>query len=98
MRHELTLGRVVVNQNGSRTFTERLSKTEDARTVPVPGPVMDALQEHLLLHAGAVCAGVDAPLLAAQIAVEQRMEPPRRQPRRRSRTSRTVPGEENGCS
>lgn len=53
LRHELTLGRVVVNQNGSRTFTERLSKTEDARTVPVPGAVMDALQEHLAVY----CAG-----------------------------------------
>jgi integrase len=45
-RSELVLGRVVVNQNGARTFTERLSKTEDARTVPVPQPVMEALQAH----------------------------------------------------
>ena len=50
MRHELTLGRVVVNQNGSRTFIERLSKTEDARTVPVPAPVMEALQEHVEVY------------------------------------------------
>jgi integrase len=47
LRHELTLGRVVVNQNGSRKFTERFSKTEDARTVPVPRPVMEALLEHV---------------------------------------------------
>lgn len=49
LRHKLTLGRVVVNQNGSHTFTERLSETQDARTVPVPGPVMDALPEHLVV-------------------------------------------------
>jgi integrase len=46
LRGEMVFGRVVVNQNGSRTFTERLSKTEDARTVPVPSPVMDARQAH----------------------------------------------------
>jgi len=45
---------VVVNQNGSLVFTERLSKTEDARTVPVPTPVMDVLGEHLKgYHSGA---------------------------------------------
>jgi len=54
LRRELTLGRVVVNQNGSLVFTERLSKTEDARTVPVPTPVMDVLGEHLKrYHSGA---------------------------------------------
>ena len=47
LRNELTLGRVVVNQNGSRTFIEQLSKTDDYRTVPVPRPVMDALTEHI---------------------------------------------------
>jgi len=41
-RSEVTFGRIVVNQNGSRTFTERFSKTEDVRTVPCPAPVMDA--------------------------------------------------------
>lgn len=46
-RKELTLGRVVVNQNGGRTFTEAMSKTEDARTIPVPSPVMDALIAHI---------------------------------------------------
>jgi site-specific recombinase XerD len=38
---------VVVNQNGTTTFTEAMSKTDDARTVPVPAPVMEALLEHL---------------------------------------------------
>src|SRR5437868_5645451 len=47
LRKEITLGRIVVNQNGSRTFTEKLSKTEDARTVPVPDPVTDMLFGHL---------------------------------------------------
>lgn len=47
LRHEITFGKVVVNQNGSRTFVERLSKTEDFRTIPVPQPVMDRLLEHL---------------------------------------------------
>ena len=40
LRHELTIGRVVVNQDGGRTHTERFSKTDDFRTVPVPQPVM----------------------------------------------------------
>jgi integrase len=47
LRKELTFGRVVVNQNGTTTFTEAMSKTDDARTVPVPAPVMEALLEHL---------------------------------------------------
>jgi integrase len=47
LRHELTFGRVVVNQNGSRTYTERFSKTDDCRTVPVPKPVMDELTRHV---------------------------------------------------
>ncbi len=47
LRHELTFGRIVVNQNGSRTYTERFSKTDDCRTVPVPKPVMDELTRHL---------------------------------------------------
>jgi integrase len=46
-RKELTFGRIVVNQNGGRTFTEKMSKTEDARTIPVPGDVMDALTKHI---------------------------------------------------
>jgi integrase len=53
LRRELTFGRVVVNQNGSQTFTERMSKTEDFRTVPVPAPVMDAIVAHLDMY----CAG-----------------------------------------
>lgn len=40
-------GRIVVNQNGNTTFTEAMSKTDDARTVPVQAPVTDALLEHL---------------------------------------------------
>ena len=47
LRKELTFGRVVINQNGTTTFTEAMSKTDDARTVPVPAPVMEALLEHL---------------------------------------------------
>jgi hypothetical protein len=35
LRQEATLGRVVVNQSCAKTFTEAMSKTEDARTVPV---------------------------------------------------------------
>jgi integrase len=50
LRKELTFGRVVVNQNGTHTFEEPMSKTEDARTVPVPTPVMDALLGHLRLY------------------------------------------------
>jgi integrase len=47
LRHEATFGRLVVNQNGSRTFTEIGSKTGDWRTVPVPEPVMDVLNAHI---------------------------------------------------
>ena len=36
LRQELTFGRVVINQNGSRTFIKTGSKTGDWRTVPVP--------------------------------------------------------------
>ena len=50
LRHEVTFGKVVVNQNGSRTYVERLSKTEDFRTIPVPQPVMDRLLEHLATY------------------------------------------------
>lgn len=46
-RHELTLGRQVINQNGSHTFTKTGSKTGDWRTIPVPSPVMAALTAHL---------------------------------------------------
>jgi len=51
LRKEITFGRLVVNQNGSHTFTEPMSKTEDVRTVPVPTPVMDMLIEHLRRYA-----------------------------------------------
>ena len=50
LRKELTFGRAVVNQNGNTTFIEKMSKTEDARTLPVPGPVMDVLLEHLRVY------------------------------------------------
>jgi integrase len=52
LRKEITFGRIVVNQNGGRTFTEKLSKTEDARTLPVPEPAMDMLIEHINQYAG----------------------------------------------
>jgi integrase len=47
LRQEATIGRVVVNQNGAKTFTEAMSKTEDARTVPVPDAVMTVLVDHI---------------------------------------------------
>jgi len=47
LRREITFGRQVINQNGSKTFTEVGSKTGDWRTVPVPRPVMDALAAHI---------------------------------------------------
>jgi integrase len=46
-RKEIAFGRVVVNQNGSHIYTENLSKTEDARVVPVPDEVMAALLAHI---------------------------------------------------
>ena len=47
LRREVTFGRLVVNQNGSTTFTERGSKTDDWRTVPAPRQVIDMLAEHI---------------------------------------------------
>ena len=47
LRREITFGRQVINQNGTNTFTEVGSKTDDWRTIPVPRPVMDALAEHI---------------------------------------------------
>jgi len=47
LRREVAFGRLVVNQNGSRTFTERGSKTDDWRTVPAPEPVIDMLAGHI---------------------------------------------------
>jgi hypothetical protein len=47
LRQEATLGRVVVSQNGATTFPEPMSKTEDARTVPVPDPVMTVRVDHI---------------------------------------------------
>jgi len=39
LRKEISFGRVIVNQNGSELFQERLNKTEEYRTIPVPGEV-----------------------------------------------------------
>lgn len=50
LQHEVTFGRVVVNQNGGRTFTEKGSKTGDWRVVPVPSPVMSELADHIATH------------------------------------------------
>jgi integrase len=47
LRREITFGRQVINQNGTHTFTEVGSKTDDWRTLPVPRPVMDALAAHI---------------------------------------------------
>jgi len=47
LRREVTFGRLVVNQNGSTTFVERGSKTDDWRTLPAPEPVIDVLAEHI---------------------------------------------------
>ena len=47
LRREVTFGRLVVNQNGSTTFVERGSKTDDWRTLPAPEPVIDMLAEHI---------------------------------------------------
>jgi integrase len=47
LRGEMAFGRVVVNQNGNHCFTEEMSKTDDARIVPVPAPVMVSLQKHI---------------------------------------------------
>jgi integrase len=47
LRKEIVFGRVVVNQNGSHTFTEQLSKTDEARVVPVPQLVLGVLLEHI---------------------------------------------------
>ncbi len=47
LRREFTFGRQVVNQNGSTTFIETGSKTDDWRTVPLPQTVMDVLALHV---------------------------------------------------
>lgn len=49
-RLEVIFGRLVVNQNGSTTFTKRGSKTDDWRTIPVPAPVAEALAEHIVCY------------------------------------------------
>jgi integrase len=53
MRNEVSFGRVVVNQNGSDLFEERLNKTEEYRTVPCPREVMDALTAHIAQYSPA---------------------------------------------
>jgi integrase len=50
LKNEITFGRVVVNQNGSTTFTEVGSKTGDWRTVPVPAPVLTELTAHIATY------------------------------------------------
>ncbi len=50
LRKEIVFGQVVVNQNGGHTFTERLSKTEEPRVVPVPQVVLAALLEHIACY------------------------------------------------
>jgi len=47
LRREVTFGRVVVNQNNSKPFLERGSKTDDWRSVPAPEPVIDLLADHI---------------------------------------------------
>jgi integrase len=47
LRREVTFGRVVVNQNDSRPFLERGSKTDDWRTLPMPEPVAEMLAAHI---------------------------------------------------
>jgi integrase len=47
VRREVTFGRLVINQNGSTLFTERGSKTDDWRTLPMPQPVVDVLADHI---------------------------------------------------
>jgi integrase len=55
LRQEVVFGRIVVNESGSETWEERLSKTEDARVVPAPAPVMAALAAHIARY----CPGDD---------------------------------------
>lgn len=45
LRREVTFGRLVVNQNNSKPFLKRGSKTDDWRTVPAPEPIVDALAD-----------------------------------------------------
>jgi integrase len=46
LRHEIVLGRVVVNET-TTPFVEEGNKTEEHRTVPVPATVMTALVGHI---------------------------------------------------
>jgi hypothetical protein len=46
LHKEISFGRVVVNQNGNEVFEERLNKTVEYRTIPVPGEVMDSRGAH----------------------------------------------------
>jgi integrase len=55
LRKEISFGRVVVNENDSETYVEQYNKTDEYRTIPVPGPVMDALTAHI----AAYCPGED---------------------------------------
>ncbi len=55
LRKEISFGRVVVNQNDSEVYVEQYNKTDEYRTIPVPGPVMEALTAHI----AAYCPGED---------------------------------------
>ncbi len=50
LKKEITFGRVVVNQNGTRVFTEFGNKTGEFRTVPVPATVMDEINNHIATY------------------------------------------------
>jgi hypothetical protein len=52
---EISYGRVVVNQNDSEVYVEQYNKTDEYRTVLVPGPVMEALTAHIATY----CPGED---------------------------------------
>jgi integrase len=55
LKNEVSFGRVVVNQNGSELFEERLNKTEEFRTIPVPREVM----AELVAHVAEYCPGTN---------------------------------------
>ena len=49
LRSEIVFGRVVVNENKT-PYVEFGNKTDEHRTVPVPGPIMQALVAHIALY------------------------------------------------
>jgi integrase len=50
LKKEITFGRVVVNQNGTHVFTEFGNKTGEFRTVPVPAPAMEEINNHIATY------------------------------------------------